>query len=52
MCIKKKRNKNKINGYLQETYVIPKIRQDGGGNGDKGGPSLLNKSAFLERGEK
>lgn len=48
---KKKRNKNKINGYLEEMFAMPGIRQHGGRNGDKGGVSL-NECLSLERRKK
>lgn len=51
MPIKKKRNKNKINGYSEEMFAMPGIRQHGGRNGDKGGVSL-NECLSLEGREK
>lgn len=48
MFIKEKRNKNKINVYLEETNVMSEMRQRGSSNGNKGGPFLPNTSPFLE----
>ena len=48
MFIKKKTNKNKVNVQLKKTYLIPETWHNDGRRWDRGGPSLLIPSPFLE----